>query len=212
MYKLAILGSIILLSLFGITGVVRAVANTQTPPPTVHIFLPDTLDNGIENCIAPCWNGINTDSTNHEATVASVMNLPNAQQDGIVEWTFALEDGVIQRVRLERGRDFFLTPDGVRMGDMIAALGTPDFIERGTAFVQSTTTTTRYVRLVYENHHMLVTMLVPYQGRLSPQLPVVQIAYPTRPFADNVERMAWQGYLHLEDFPIGGYGAPLRLE
>jgi len=166
---------------------VSASARRQSPPATAARMLPDA------SCPAPCWNGIHTDTTSHAATVERIKTLPDAQQMGIIEWHFRLDDHP-QRLRLERGRDLVFRSSGLQVGAIIAALGLPDFQVRGSAYDQATGISGTYVSLYYANQRVIYTAMLPAEKRLSPLAQIVQVIYPAGPFPQPVTAHTWQGW------------------
>lgn len=194
----------LLLILLLMTFVVRVAARQQDAPQTVQILLPD------DACPAPCWIGINTDETEHAETVAAIMSLPGAEQVGIIEWTFGSD--ATQSVRLERGRDVEIRTDGVRLGEVMAVLGLPDYQIRGNIFDARRSLSGEYVRFFFADEHMTVTINATADNRVSPQAPVIQITYPAGPFPQPNDSHTWQGYIHMPAYTPQGYGEFILME
>jgi hypothetical protein len=187
---------IVLGLLVGFTGMsfaICGIAQQQATPPLVKLVLPD------ETCPPPCWNGINTNEDDHAATVERIMELPHAQQAGLLQWTFALDGETLQQVRLENGRDFILKPQGVRLGDMLLALGKGEYQVRG--YAVSGSESGQYVSWFYPEQRILFTVFIPTGGRLSSLTPVHQITYPAGVFPEPDVRHGWVGFLQMEAYP-----------
>ena len=194
---------LLLISLL-MTVAVRAAARQRDTPETVQILLPD------DACPAPCWIGINTDETPHDATVEAIMSLPGAEQIGIIEWTFGSD--VAQTVRLERGRDIVLWTAGVRLGQVLSTLGLPDYQIRGNFFDSRRSFSGEYVRFFFADEHMMVTVNISESNRISPQIPVLQISYPAGPFPEPPDSHIWQGYIQMPAYTAPGFGEFILLE
>jgi hypothetical protein len=194
----------LLLILLLMTFVVHAAARQQDAPQALQILLPD------DTCPAPCWIGVNTDETEHAATVDAIMSLPGAAQEGIIEWTFGSD--ARQTVRLERGRDIEIRTAGVRLGQVMAVLGLPDYQIRGNIFDARRSVSGEYVRFYFADEHMMVTVNASDTNRISPQTPVIQIAYPAGPFPQPSDSHLWQGYLHMPAYSAPGFGEFILME
>ena len=204
MRKFLSLFVVLLLILLLMTFVVRVAARQQEVPQTLQILLPD------DTCPAPCWIGVNTDETEHEATVDAIMSLPGAENVGLLEWTFGSD--APQTVRLERGRDVVLRTAGVRLGQVMAVLGLPDYQIRGNIFDVRRSISGEYVRFFFADEHMMVTVNASDDSRVSPQAPVIQIAYPAGPFPQPTDSHTWQGYIHMPAYTAPGFGEYIVLE
>jgi hypothetical protein len=195
----ALLMILLLLTLF-----VRAAGRQQAEPEALQILLPD------DTCPAPCWIGVNTDETEHAETVAAIMSLPGAAQEGLIEWTFGSD--ALQTVRLERGRDVILRTAGIRLGQVLAVLGLPDYQIRGNIFDQRRSISGEYVRLFFAEEHLMVTVNPTESGRISPQTPVIQMSYPAGPFPEPPDSHTWQGYIQMSAYTEMGFGEFILLE
>jgi hypothetical protein len=182
----------------------RAIAQGEDISPLVKLVLPD------DSCPPPCWNGSNTNEDDHAATVERIMGLPHAQQTGLLQWTFSPEDETLQQVRLENGRDFVLKLQGVRLGDLLLALGKGDYQVRGYAVNGSESG--QYVSWFYEDLRMLFTVFISDDGRLSPLMPVYQMSYPAGVFPKPDVRHGWVGFLQMEAYPGYPSGTFLSLD
>ena len=192
-----------------VTGV-RAAALQQSAPLLIQVLLPDAPS---IDCPAPCWRGINTDEADHLQTTEMLNRLPNATQNDIIEWEFWLDAGQKQQVRLERGRDFFIRLNNVRLGDMLVGLGFPDFQIMGRAYDQVQNYSGLYVSFYYEDYRLIMTLLIPEDGRLSAQTPVARLVYPTGPFEKPESAHTWLGLIQIPAYPQDIEIAPfLRLE
>lgn len=196
-----------------VTGV-RTFGIATTPrPEQVMLVLPD------DGCDAPCWQGVNTNNDSHQATVERLNALPQSTQEGIIEWTFGTEEERM-RVRLENGRSFVIQPidprngQGVRLGDLLVALGAPDGQLTGTAIDRIRAQSEPYVSFIYSDERVIYAALAPNNDRLSPYSRIDYILYPASLFPDVVEEeaLAWSGFLPLNVFPSSAFSAPIIIE
>jgi len=187
-----------------LTFVVRVAARQQSAPETVKILLPD------DSCPPPCWIGVNTDETEHAQTVEAIMSLPRAMQEGIIEWTFGTD--AVQTVRLERGRDVVLRTEGIRLGEILSALDLPDYQLRGNLFNQRRSFAGEYVRFYFAEEHLTVAVDTTENGRISPESPVIQMAYPAGPFPEPPNSHVWQGFIQMPAYTEMGFGESIVLE
>lgn len=174
---------------------------TQNPN-SLSLLLPD------QSCPAPCWYGINTDTLDHAATVEKIMTLPQAQ--GLIEWSFQM-DGQEQRLRLENGRDIYLSPQNMRVGDLIRLMGLADHQTKGSAYDGQNSY--QYLQFFYAEARFVATVLLPYGNeRLRPSTPIRQLIYPTGPFETHESAHPWQGFVWLESgYPFFGYAPALQI-
>ncbi len=197
-----------LLMLCGVSvGLARGLAQVGDPPPHLAILLPDP------HCPAPCWQGIHTDGMTHQATVERILSLPQAETLGLLEWQFLPDSSQHRyRVRLEQGRHLFILPMGVRLGDILATLGWADWHIKGSAVDQIGRGRKEYLQLAYQDHQLLVTVLINYWERVSMESVVYSVNYPAGVFTPAESAHPWQGFIWVENtYPYFGYAPRLVL-
>lgn len=205
LYALFLAFGLALIALVGITQWPYSDQQTQL----MALLLPDSSDPTA--CPAPCWYGINTDETPHRQTTELILTLPKAENTGLMEWQFSTDGTYQQGVRLENGRDIWLHPQGVRLGDVLVALGKPSYQTNGNAYDDVSGMSSQYLQFFYEDQRVVVTVLLPYDGQLSPLTPVRQISYPTGPFPKPDGAHQWNPYVRMENYPLYGYNPFLEL-
>ena len=83
----------------------------------------------------------------------------------------------------------------------------------GRAFDGSRNYSGLYVSFYYEHYRLIMTLLLPEDGRLSAQTPIVRLVYPTGPFERPDSAHAWLGLIQVAAYPQDIRIAPfLRLE
>jgi hypothetical protein len=183
-------------------------------PEEVAIFLPDTSD--PQECPAPCWAGINTDELDHAETVERIMALPQAEGWGLLNWRFAPQGQNWSDVRLENGRELLIRPAELRLGDVLAALGLPDYQVEGYGYDTLNQRGGLYVQWVYKPQGFAVAALLGDEGRLLPGTPLRQVAYlPAIAFIEAEEEgygHEWQGYIWMRNYPVFGFSPSLTFE
>jgi hypothetical protein len=167
-FRYFLLGSFVVCLM--LVGGLRGVLGRQAQPPIAELFLPD------DTCEEPsCWYGINTNEMSHAESTARIMALPEAQQASMLEWNFSYGGRTGQFVRLDGGRNIELRPHGLRLGDVILALGWTEYAGLGTAY--EGLWNGDYMRLVYPNYPLTVTLIFRDSERLTPNTPVWELVY-----------------------------------
>lgn len=170
----------LLICLLIVISLILIVTRQAEPNPLMQLYLPD------ESCPAPCWYGINTQEMSHADTTARIMTLPDAEQRELLEWHFSYAGYEEQFVRLHGGKDILLFPRGLRLGDLILAMGWGDWTEQGDYYdtSQHTQTYGYHVLIYYPEHQMTVVALLVGENpaRLTPDSPIWRLMYPSGPF------------------------------
>lgn len=191
----------------GLVGAARALA-PQAPPPGVAALLPDPA------CEAPCWAGLHP-GTIEPASLRAWIEAPPAGWSvrpfrpqgtpvGFDNWEITLPGGprfYLSLVRFETPYVDRLTlfAPTLRLGDVVAALGVPDFIGartrpglRGERQVE--------LRLGYVPHALVAEVVLPLSETLivDPGLPVEALVY--EPPAGGIPAQAWRGFVPLDQY------------
>jgi hypothetical protein len=167
------------------------------PGPSAHvaILLPD------HDCGMVCWNAIEpgvTDFKTARTLITQNLNIVAAELDN--RWQFAPDDDHVHTVHLEAGiqparaGNISLTPDEVRLGDMLLALGEPDYLVVRFEVQARQYRGTRYIELYHPDYGLSVTVSLQEGERLSPQSPLSGVHYFEQPLARPVYAQRWQGF------------------
>ena len=187
-------GACLLIALAGIV-LIRAICG---PTPSVHVaaLLPD------HNCGMACWNGIQPGVTDYKAARAAITERPDIveTESGDV-WQFKPDDEHTHTARLEQGArpthtgKIFLYPDGVRLGDLLLALGEPEFLVVRFEIEARQFQGTRYIELYHPDYRMSVTVLLAAGERLSARTPVHSVEYFSETMDRPVYAQSWRGFV-----------------
>jgi|GEM_PF-5768553 len=193
MIKLTATAMGIWIVLIGVLVMGRITAQQTTIPDVVKLHLPDS------SCQAPCWQGINTDEADHAETVDAILQLPHAQQIGLLDYSFRTDSDIGDNlVRLDGGRDLIFTPYDLRLGHLIAELDAPQAQLRGTYYDANVGHGSTFVMLYHEQYALLTIILLDDENAaLRPDQPIYQLIYPTAayPMADfSVVTSGWEGF------------------
>jgi hypothetical protein len=90
-------------------------------------------------------------------------------------------------------------------------LGQPDYQANGDGYDHVTGVSGQYLNFFYEPQRFIVTVLLAYDGRLSPLTPVRLLSYPTGPFPVPEGMHQWKPYVRMENYPYYGYNPYLDL-
>jgi hypothetical protein len=158
----------LLLVLSGVNFAVRAIAQRGDTPRLVKSILLD------ESCPSPCWQGIQLGETSLEDTLSTLANLPDAAFQAAhlqghfspdsqhwVHWEYSGTNSKVDWV--------YLQPEGVRLGDVIAAMGQPAYMLRVATADGKAISTIFY----YPNQGQTVVVQLERGERYSPLLPVL---------------------------------------
>jgi hypothetical protein len=173
------------------------IRSASGPGPAAHVIplLPD------HDCAMVCWNGIQPGVTDFKAARAAIsenLNIVAAELDD--RWQFSPDDSHIHTVRLEPGAQptrtgkIFLYPDDVRLGEMLMALGEPEFLIVRFDVQARRLQGTRYIELYHPDYRLSVTVSLEEGDHLSPQTPVTSLEYFDTPLARPVYAQLWRGF------------------
>lgn len=177
----------------GFISAARQVGIAAGTPAHVAAMLPD------EDCIAPCWQGIRTVLVRYEDAASKIMQLPQARQQDDFVWTYS-PDGqhTIDVYFFDR---LALTTDNVQFGDILAALGPPDYQTLQLGVRVTTGETEQLIRAFYQDEQVVVGLAMPLEGRLSANTRVVVVNYRSQYFAQPYYSYGWYGLIWLEGYP-----------
>lgn len=182
-------------------------------PPYVAAVLPS------EACHMNCWQGIQPGLTDYKTARNTISNLPNVTplpaetqlappavkppigrtpepQDD--RWRMVVDDDHQHSIALDpKTRDITLKPQGVRLGDIIAALGAPDFQVIAFMVEARELKGLRIVEFFYSRARLRVTVEVPQDQRLAPDTPVTALHYEGAAAARPFNAQDWRGFVRL---------------
>lgn len=186
-----------------LVGAVRVISR-RDPPPDVAVLLPD------DGCRAPCWQGLrpgtiddDTFATWLEALAPGwqVIKIDLADYQSL--WR-ARTGAAAFELRLTRDRlptvdRITLVPDDLTLGDLLAALGAPDYV---------TVSAERRAYLVgfqfyYVQERLIVDGVLQHPSRgygLRPDHPIAQLRYEAVPWGRSVVALDWRGLGTLDSY------------
>jgi hypothetical protein len=167
------------------------------PPEHVAVLLPD------EDCPAPCWEGIRPGKTSFKTAFQILADwLPPGEEKNT--WLLTAGDSV-QRVALNDDvSQVTLQLENVTLGDLILALGAPDFQVPLLVIDARQLTENRELDLYYVDEQLIATVSYRDGERLSPELSIVKLRYQdvSRTARPNYMTQPWRGFV--ENVEIGG--------
>ena len=191
----------------GLIGAARILA-PKAPPPDVAALLPDP------SCEAPCWAGLHPGAIAPSTLRAWIEAPPGdwsvrlyrsrGSPTGFDNWEITLPVGAHFYLSLVRFHSPYvdrltLFAPALRLGDVVAALGVPDFVDartrpglRGERQVE--------LRLGYVPHAVVAEVVLPLSEALfvDPGLPVEALVY--EPPAGETPAQAWRGFVPLDHY------------
>jgi len=200
---LATTASLFLLLVLVIGG--TRLAARRDPPDSVAALLPDPA------CPAPCWQGLRPGTISSDALHDWLHTLPDGwhSDDPPIQEVAA---GVRDRWRIDMpGADplFFtldrihsplvdrliVSPPDLRLGEVIAALGTPDYVDFMIIAPRATQPGKLEWRLYYERQRVMIRSLVSLDDvYLYPDLLVDALIYEAAPWGRPVLAFDWRGF------------------
>ncbi len=191
----------------GLIGAVHAVSR-QDPPPRVAVLLPD------DGCPAPCWQGLRPGAISEEAVEQWAADRPAGwrvepvnSMGPVYDWQVQVAGAsfglMIDQGTLPTIDRISLLPDDLTIGDLIAALGEPDYVTinagpSGGAAIE--------VHLFYAAERLIADGAL-YQGHdlmLPGDLPVAGLRYEAQPWGRSVVALDWRGLGTLDRAFPGG--------
>ena len=183
---------VMLLTLIATTAV-YFLGRRQSTPVYVQAILPDS------SCPAPCWNGIRP-AFIREQEITSVMNqLPDVQQVADWQWTFSPD--AKHRLDVYFYGVLALTSDAIRLGDVLAVLGAPDYQTLQHVLDSQTFEPATLVRLFYDREQVILIVALYADERLSAEMPLGAVNYRKEYFARPFYSYDWLGHIWLDRFP-----------
>lgn len=161
-------------------------------PPAVAVLLPD------DTCTAPCWRGIRSVVTSKAEGTVILSQLPDAQPIQDYAWRFTYEDEVYIAWFLS---SLTLLAPHVRLGDILAAMGEPDYQTQQVAVNLNTGAKEKLISLYYEKQQVIVLVSVSSQGRVSVEMPLAAFEYPDNYYAQPFYSWEWLGAIWLAKYP-----------
>jgi hypothetical protein len=173
------------------------------PPRDVAALLPDPA------CPAPCWRGFAMDKVTVDQVLAWVQTrpadwrvtgyTPTSRSGRSTHWEMKVPDiGTVMIDTIPTDLGFQtalrLMPHGLRLGDMLVALGEPDRIDfhMGKGF-QS------IVFWMHYDRHQLDVMGMTDEDVLEPRTPVSVLVYQAPPWGRSFAPYEWRGFGSLDD-------------
>jgi hypothetical protein len=197
-------------------GGTRALARRH-PPSHVAAVLPD------DRCRAPCWQGLRPGTIDPDALHRWLSDPPHGwqaipvQPDGssagvIDSWQIDLPDAApltltVERVHPPQVDRLIVSQADLTLGDVIAALGEPDFID---FYLDRTLTGTATLsfRLYYRESRVIAGgLVVPGADKMAhlwPYTPVEALVYEAEPWARPVLAFDWRGFGSTARYYPGG--------
>lgn len=159
----------------------------QAPPPSLILVAPDA------DCLAPCWAGVRTVVAGD--IEAEVSALPNVQMRAAGVWRLENEAG--GGVWITRARGLQFSPQGLRLGDVLAAWGKPSYMRLNFEPTYTPDPPLMAVELFYEGPQITLLLLQgPLDGRLKASTPVHRLYYPDTYFGRPFYGLDWAGLAH----------------
>lgn len=172
----------------------RAVGIREGTPAHVAIVLPD------DSCAAPCWQGIRPTSMGQAEIEEKLAQLPAVQRLGDGVWVFS-PDTVREYSASYFVNTLVLRATHLRLGDLLAALGEPDYQTMQKVLEQPSRNEVMLVRLYYEQKQMILLVSTELDGRLTVNMPLAGVLYPDKYYAQPFYTQRWLGGRWLSDYP-----------
>jgi len=179
-----------------LVGAARVISR-RDPPEAVAVLLPD------DGCRAPCWQGLRPGTIDDDTFDQWFATRPAEWRVRLIQaapaserWRMDVDTGsidlIIDRQNLSTADRIRLIPDDLAVGDLIAALGEPDYVMvtagRSPALVG--------FQFYYEAEHLIVDGVLPYPDRgyvLRVDHPISQLRYEAVPWGRSVVAFDWTG-------------------
>lgn len=172
----------------GMSVAAREMGLREGTPPTVELVLPD------DNCPSPCWHGIRPAVISQAEGERLISKLPDVTRLHSVAWQWG-------ELELWYAGGLSVVAKHMRLGDILAALGTPNYQKTQTVIERATNQTVQIVYLYYEKPQIIVIVSAPLDGRISVEMPLATIQYPNQYYARPFYTWEWLGAIWLERYP-----------
>ena len=170
-------------------GGLRQIVLVEETPPHIAILLPD------EQCTAPCWKGIRPAFVTHEQVGTQLSALGRVTSNSAFSWELWSEyKGETFTHQVRFGTALTVTHQDASLGDLLLALGQPDYITTQVVVRINTNEAELLVRLYYEAQQVSVIVAIPPEKRLSPIMPIEVLVYDADYFVEPYYSQAWQGF------------------
>jgi hypothetical protein len=186
-----------------VIGGPRLLAQNQ-PPDRVAALLPDP------DCAAPCWQGLRPGYVPPDALKAWIDDppgnwraspvYPDVTRVGVIDsWSIPLADDApliltTWRVHSPNVDKLFVEQPDLRVGDVVAALGQPAFIDFNLGADIDLGASIEF-RLYYPEPSLIVWGVLPVETPiLTPDTPVATLAYEALPWGRPLLAFDWRGF------------------